>query len=87
MTLWRRYGIELVKPLIYSGLSYTAGGVLEFLRMPTLIPGVLGPHELLHIGVMAGIGFHFRFLFGVLRATVAPPPADVALPLGPHHPM
>jgi channel protein (hemolysin III family) len=87
MTLWRRYGIELVKRLIYSGLSYTAGGVLEFLRMPTLIPGVLGPHELLHIGVMAGIGFHFRFLFGVLRATVAPPPADVAGPLGPHHPM
>lgn len=66
ITLWRRYGAGLVKPLLYSGLSYTAGGLLEFLRMPVLIPGVLGPHELLHVGVLAGIGFHFRFLFGVL---------------------
>jgi channel protein (hemolysin III family) len=70
ITLWRRFGGGLVRPLVYSGLSYTLGGVLEFLRMPVLIPGVLGPHELLHIGVLAGIAFHFRFLFGVLERTV-----------------
>lgn len=70
ITLGRRYGIALVRPLVYSGLSYTLGGVLEFLRMPVLIPGVMGPHELLHIGVLAGIGFHFRFLFGVLDRAV-----------------
>jgi channel protein (hemolysin III family) len=66
IVLWRRYGFSLVRPLVYSGLCYTAGGVLEFLRTPVLIPGVLGPHELLHIAVLAGIGFHFRFLFGML---------------------
>jgi channel protein (hemolysin III family) len=66
ITLWRRYGGALVRPLVFSGLSYTVGGLLEFLRMPILIPGVIGPHELLHISVLAGIGFHFRFLFGVL---------------------
>ena len=66
ITLWRRDGIGLITPLVYSGLSYTLGGLLEFLRMPVVIPGVIGPHELLHIGVLAGIGFHFRFLFGVL---------------------
>lgn len=70
ITLWRRYGFGLIKPLVYSGLSYTAGGLLEFLRMPVLIPGVAGSHELLHFGVLAGIGFHFRFLFGVLDRVV-----------------
>ena len=66
IALWRRYGGGLVRPLVYSGLAYTTGGVLEFLRMPVVVPGILGPHELLHLGVIAGIGFHFRFLFGVL---------------------
>lgn len=70
ITLWRRYGTGLVRPLVYSGLSYTFGGLLEFLRMPVLIPGVIGPHELLHFGVLAGIGFHFRFLFGILDRAV-----------------
>jgi channel protein (hemolysin III family) len=71
VAIWRRYGTWLVQPLVYSGLAYTAGGLLEFLRMPTVIPGVLGPHELLHLAVIVGIGFHFRFLFGVLK-TVLP---------------
>lgn len=74
ITLWRRYGFGLIKPLVYSGLSYTVGGLLEFLRTPVLIPGVLGPHELLHIGVLAGIGFHFRFLFAVLDRAVPSKP-------------
>lgn len=69
--LWRRYGMAFVRPLVYSGLSYSVGGVLEFLRTPVLIPGVIGPHELLHFGVLAGIGFHFRFLFGVLDQAVS----------------
>jgi len=34
--------------------------------MPVIVPGVLGPHELLHLGVIAGIGFHFAFLFRAL---------------------
>jgi len=66
ITLGRRYGLHFVMPLVYSGLFYTAGGLLEFLGMPVLIPGVIGPHELLHFGVLAGIAFHFRFLAGVL---------------------
>lgn len=66
VALWRRYGFALVRPLLYSGLSYSLGAVLEFLRWPVLIQGVVGPHELFHAAVLAGIGFHFRFLFGVL---------------------
>jgi channel protein (hemolysin III family) len=68
--LWRRYGFALVRPLFYSGLSYSAGAVLDFLRWPVVVNGILGPHELFHVAVLAGIGFHFRFLFGVLDRAV-----------------
>ena len=77
ISVGRRYGFLLVKPLVFSGLAYTLGGLLEFLRMPVLIPGIAGPHELLHIGVLVGIAFHFRFLFGVL---------NLAAPLEPEAP-
>jgi hypothetical protein len=43
-------------------VAYTAGGVLEFLNWPVLIRGVLGPHELFHVGVLVGVSFHWRFV-------------------------
>ncbi|HMH18613.1 MAG TPA: hemolysin III family protein [Burkholderiales bacterium] len=61
--LYRRYGWAFIRPLIWGGVAYTLGGTIEFLRRPVLIEGVLGPHELLHLAVLAGLGFHFRFVF------------------------
>ncbi len=66
IALGRRYGFAFIRPLVFSGLSYTLGGVLEFLRWPIIMPGVLGPHELFHVAVLGGIGFHWRFLLHAL---------------------
>ncbi|MGR9108012.1 MAG: hemolysin III family protein [Gammaproteobacteria bacterium] len=78
--IWRGYDADLVKPLVYSGLSDTFGSLLEFFRVPVVILGVIGLHELLHFGVLAGIGFHFRFLFGVLnRLNPGKPQSSIAL--------
>lgn len=60
--LWRRHGLPFIRPLLWGGLAYTAGGVLEFLGWPVLISGVLGPHELFHVGVLAGAGLHWKFV-------------------------
>ena len=60
--LYRRYGYAYIKPLLYGALAYTIGAILEFIRRPVLIPGVIGPHELFHIAVLFGIGFHFAFI-------------------------
>jgi channel protein (hemolysin III family) len=65
--VWRQYGTPLLKPLILGGLSYTAGAVLDVMRHPVIIPGVIGPHELLHFAVLAGMGFHWRFLYKALE--------------------
>jgi channel protein (hemolysin III family) len=63
LVLWRRYGLDFVKPLIAGGVAYTAGAVLEFLRRPVLLPGVVGPHELFHLFVLAGAFLHWRFVW------------------------
>ena len=61
--LHRLYGWEFIRPLVWGGIAYTLGGTMEFLRQRVLIEGVVGPHELLHLAVLAGLGFHFRFTF------------------------
>jgi len=60
--LYRRFGFVFIKPLLYGALAYTAGAIMEFIRMPILIPGVIEPHELFHIAVLIGLGYHFAFV-------------------------
>ena len=60
--LFRRFGFVFIKPLIYGALAYSIGAVMEFVRMPVLIPGVIGPHELFHIAVLLGLGYHSAFV-------------------------
>ncbi len=71
--LWRRYGPAYLRPLIWGGIAYSVGAVLEYLRWPTLIPGVIGSHEVFHLMVLVGISCHWYF---VARLTAAgSPPA------------
>jgi channel protein (hemolysin III family) len=63
--LYHRYGWAFIRPLVWGGIAYTFGGAMEFLRQPVLIEGVVGPHELFHLAVLAGLGFHFRFIFSI----------------------
>jgi len=60
--LYRRFGFVFIKPLVYGALAYTAGAIMEFIRLPVLIPGVIGPHESFHIAVLIGLGYHFAFV-------------------------
>ena len=63
----RRYGLKFVMPLIYGAIAYSSGAVMEFLRTPTLIPGVIGPHELFHVAVLLGLASHFYFVMQFIR--------------------
>ncbi|GMR18289.1 MAG: hemolysin III family protein [Gammaproteobacteria bacterium] len=62
----RLHGFTIIKPLIYGALAYTAGANLEYLRMPIVIPGVIGPHELFHIAVLLGIAWHWKFISNLI---------------------
>lgn len=60
--LWSDYGLQILKPLIYGGIAYSIGAVFDFLQQPVLIAGVFGPHEIFHLAVLAGVGFHWQFV-------------------------
>lgn len=70
--LYQRFGYQYIKPLIYGAIAYTTGAVLEFIRAPELIPGVIGPHELFHIAVLVGLGYHLAFVARFARSRAAP---------------
>lgn len=63
----RLHGFTIIKPLLYGAIAYTAGASLEFLRLPIVIPGVIGPHELFHIAVLLGIAWHWQFVNNLIQ--------------------
>lgn len=77
--LWRRYGFSFVARLLLGGVAYTLGVVVQGLKWPTLIPGVVGPHELWHVAVLVGLGLHWSFVFSFAGG---PPDAEVELERG-----
>lgn len=81
--LQRRYGIAYIKPLYHGAVAYTTGAILEYARFPVLIPGVIGPHELFHLLVLAGVTLHWMFIYRVVYGHpvfyVAEPEIKVAM--------
>lgn len=65
-SLRRSYGWPPLAPLVWGALAYTAGAVLEFARWPVPIPGFVGPHELFHLFVLAGVSWHFVYIWRLL---------------------
>jgi channel protein (hemolysin III family) len=62
IALARRFGVRFVLLLVWGALAYTIGALVDHLRWPVLVPGVVGPHELFHLAVLAGISFHWAFI-------------------------
>lgn len=65
--LYQRLGMKAILPLLYGALAYTLGATLEFLRYPIFVSGVIGPHELFHLFVLIGIGFHCQFILRMAK--------------------
>ncbi len=62
MLIFHLHGGRYLVPLIAGAVAYSVGAILDFLRMPTLVEGVVGPHELFHVFVVFGIGFHWLLI-------------------------
>lgn len=61
--LARRYGFAFFKPLLFGGLAYTIGGVMEFFGWLVVIPRVVHAHDVFHRAVLVGAFFHWRFVW------------------------
>jgi hemolysin III len=46
---------------------YATGGVCEVLRWPVIWPGVIGPHEVLHVTDIGGTLVHLGLVVGLVR--------------------
>jgi channel protein (hemolysin III family) len=60
-----RYGFKFVLPLLWGGIAYSVGAILEFVDWPVVIPGVVHPHELFHLAVVIGALFHWLFIWRI----------------------
>jgi len=68
VALARRSGVRFVLPLVWGALAYTIGALVDFLSWPVLVAGVVGPHEIFHLAVIAGIAFHWAFIHRIAGA-------------------
>jgi channel protein (hemolysin III family) len=68
VVLWKRKGLRFIRKFLYGGLAYTVGALLEFFRVPVIIHGVIGPHELFHFAVLTGTTFHWMFVIDSMKA-------------------
>ncbi|WP_010582295.1 PAQR family membrane homeostasis protein TrhA [Schlesneria paludicola] len=60
--LLHRFGWSFMQPAILSGLAYTIGAICLMFHRPTIVPGLIGPHELWHVAVLCGIGLQWYFV-------------------------
>ena len=73
--LWRRHGYSFIAPIFWGGVAYSVGAIMEFLRWPTLIAGVIQPHEVFHVAVLIGLALHWSFIYGIADGRLSPPGA------------
>ncbi len=74
IALYRLVGPTPLIPLIGGALAYTMGAVFDYARIPTLAAGIVGPHEIFHLLVLAGVGMHWEY---IRRITVHAPITDL----------
>jgi channel protein (hemolysin III family) len=74
----RQLGFLTVWPMWAAGLVYSAGAILEANKLPTLVAGWIGPHEVFHLAVLTGIALHWTFIRQVVTVH-APSPALAGL--------
>ncbi len=77
LKLGRQIGFTVVRPLWYAGIAYSAGAILEATGHPILIDRWVGPHEIFHVAVIAGVALHWFFIRRLLMAYAPALPAPV----------
>lgn len=70
---WRVGGWRVVVWVFAAAGVYALGGVAEVLKWPTLVPGVIGPHEVLHVTDTLGTLAHLGLVVRLVRSQAVPP--------------
>lgn len=84
IALYLRFDHAHIAPLIGGALAYTLGALIDFLRAPVIIPGVLASHELFHLFVLAGVAMHWQYIHRAVVNEVVTAPSRSAIALDAH---
>ncbi|GIW98966.1 MAG: DNA-binding protein [Pirellulaceae bacterium] len=79
--LWRGFGYQFVRPILLGGLAYSCGAIVLGIKWPTVVPGVVGPHEIWHLAVLIGLAQHWRFVFRIADGSYVLPKNENRTPL------
>jgi len=71
--VWRTRDPKAAAPIIAAGVAYTLGAVVEFTSWPTIVPGVVGSHEVFHVFVLIGAGIFWAHVAHFSHASRLPP--------------
>lgn len=72
LALYRHYGFAFVAPILWGGLAYSIGAVLDHMKWPELLPGTVRAHEVFHLAVLIGLGFHWSFVYSIADGRISP---------------
>ena len=59
-------GSTIAGLMLAGGISYTVGAAFYAFKGPNLVPGVFGYHELFHLFVLIGAGFHYAAVHNLI---------------------
>lgn len=57
------YGDPSIWLFAAGGIFYSVGAVIDVAGVPTLVNGVVGPHEIFHLFIVAGALSHWMFIY------------------------
>tara|TARA_B100000683_G_scaffold214356_1_gene209507 strand:+ start:111 stop:992 length:882 start_codon:yes stop_codon:yes gene_type:complete len=63
--IWKLYGFKMLMPIVYGGLIYTFGAIVELFNGPIILSGIIEGHELFHCFVNIGAAFHWYFIYKI----------------------
>lgn len=72
--LHRVIGFKPLIPIVLGALAYSIGALIDASAMPDLVPGLIRPHEVFHVFVLAGVAAHWVY---IRRITVFAPITDL----------
>ena len=72
--LRRAVGLEPLIPIILGAFAYSIGALIDVSALPDPVPGLIGPHEVFHVFVLAGVVSHWMY---IRRITIFAPVTDL----------
>jgi channel protein (hemolysin III family) len=79
IALARRFNFAFVAPILWGGVAYSIGAVLDSFHWPVLVPGVVQWHEVFHVAVLVGLAYHWSFIYRIADGRLAPCPLAESL--------